>query len=129
MEDLNETILFGNRDFDEQERDHDSDEVGLVEAAAEEEEPVEIIVARVVFALLISVSIVMNLLLVLAVIRRWRTVHLIYVLAASMILPDLIFYSKLVAELVNSWGTKVPSWATSGISDHNDFTIFFAQHF
>jgi hypothetical protein len=77
-------------------------------------EPVEIIVARVVFALLVSVSLVLNLLLVMAVLRRWKTVHLIYVLAACMALPDLIFYAKLVAELVNSWGTKVPSWAATG---------------
>ena len=76
-------------------------------------EPAEIIVARVLFALLVSVSLVMNLLLALAVGRRWKTIHLIYVLAASMALPDLIFYAKLVAELVNSYGNNIPSWATS----------------
>ena len=79
-------------------------------------EPVEIIVARVVFALLVSVSLVMDLLLALAVGRRWKTVHLIYVLAASMALPDLIFYAKLVAELVNSWDISVPppAWVSLG---------------
>ena len=77
-------------------------------------DPVEIIVARVLFALLVSVSLVINLLLVLAVGRRWKTVHLIYILAASMALPDLVFYSKLVAELVNSWERSVPPWTTSG---------------
>ena len=79
-------------------------------------EPVEIIVSRVVFALLVSVSLVMNLLLALAVARRWKTVHLIYVLAASMAFPDLIFYAKLVAELVNSWDVNIPppTWASLG---------------
>ena len=80
-------------------------------------EPAEIIVARVLFALLVSVSLVMNLLLALAVGRRWKTVHLIYILAASMALPDLIFYAKLVAELVNSYGHNIPSWATSSKFD------------
>ena len=80
-------------------------------------EPAEIIVARVLFALLVSVSLVMNLLLALAVGRRWKTVHLIYILAASMALPDLIFYAKLVAELVNSYGHSIPSWATSSKFD------------
>ena len=32
--------------------------------------------------------------------RRRRTVHLAYMLTTAMILPDLIFYSKLVIELV-----------------------------
>ena len=77
-------------------------------------DPVEVIVARVLFALLVSVSLVINLLLALAVGRRWKTVHLIYILAASMALPDLVFYSKLVAELVNSWERSVPPWTTSG---------------
>ena len=55
--------------------------------------------------------------LTLAVARRWKTVHLIYVLAAAMALPDLIFYAKLVAELVNSWDVTVPppSWASLGM--------------
>ena len=34
-----------------------------------------------------------------------------------MALPDLIFYAKLVAELVNSWDVTVPppSWASLGM--------------
>ena len=82
-------------------------------------DPVEVIVARVLFALLVSVSLVINLLLALAVGRRWKTVHLIYILAASMALPDLVFYSKLVAELVNSWERSVPPWTTSGTDLYN----------
>lgn len=53
-------------------------------------EPAALIVSRVVFALLISVSLVMNLLLVLAVFRRWHNVHVIYCLATAMIIPDLV---------------------------------------
>ena len=52
-------------------------------------DPVEIIVARVLFALLVSVSLVINLLLVLAVGRRWKPVHLVYMLAASMALSSV----------------------------------------
>ena len=88
-------------------------------------DPVEIIVARVLFALLVSVSLVINLLLVLAVGRRWKTVHLIYILAASMALPDLVFYSKLVAELVNSWERSVPPWTTSGKQTSGHGSVIF----
>ena len=111
MAEINDTFI-GIRDFesgqDEFEFINDNDLLAS--------DPVEIIVARVVFALLVSVSLVMNLLLALAVGRRWSTVHLIYILAASMALPDLVFYAKLVAELVNSYGQNVPSWATSGMT-------------
>lgn len=75
-------------------------------------EPVELIVSRVLFALLVSISLVLNLLLVLAVIRRRRTIHVIYCLATAMLVPDLIFYTKLVIELMN-WGQSVPTWAKS----------------
>ena len=75
-------------------------------------EPAELIISRVVFALLVSLSLVMNLLLLLAVIRRRNTVHVIYCLAAAMLLPDLVFYCKLILELVD-WGSRSPSWAQS----------------
>lgn len=75
-------------------------------------EPVELIVSRVIFALLVSTSLVLNLLLLLAVIRRRKTVHVIYCLAASMLIPDIVFYSKLVLELMN-WDSDKPSWAQS----------------
>lgn len=115
MADINDTFI-GLRDFEhDPESPEDDDDFAFInDNDLLASEPVEIIVARVVFALLVSVSLVMNLLLALAVGRRWNTVHLIYVLAASMALPDLVFYAKLVAELVNSYGQKVPSWATSG---------------
>ena len=38
---------------------------------------------------------VINLLLVLAVIRRRRSVHVVYMLAAAMVIPDIIFYIKV----------------------------------
>lgn len=99
--------FFGGKDIGEE-----NDKPNL-DIEFETSEPVEVIVSRVIFALLVSVSLVLNLLLVMAVVRRRRTVHLIYILAASMILPDVVFYAKLVAELVNSWGTSVPAWASS----------------
>lgn len=105
---FNHTFI-GQRDFD-----LTTDQEFIEDDQLLASEPAEIIVARVVFALLVSVSLVMNLLLALAVARRWKTIHLIYVLAASMAFPDLIFYSKLVAELVNSYGNNVPPWATTG---------------
>lgn len=52
-------------------------------------EPAELIVCRVIFALLVSVSLVLNLLLLMAVVRRRQTVHVIYLLATAMIAPDL----------------------------------------
>ena len=109
---FNHTSFIGSRDFDDTlEDDEDFQVINDDDLLASE--PAEIIVARVLFALLVSVSLVMSLLLALAVGRRWKTVHLIYILAATMALPDLIFYAKLVAELVNSWGHHVPSWATT----------------
>ena len=82
---------------------------------SDEGEPAEIIVSRVVFALLISISLVLNLLLILAVIRRRAMVHVIYLMSTFMLLPDLLFYSKIITELVD-WSAdakSVPSWATS----------------
>ena len=78
-------------------------------------EPAEVIISRVLFALLIAVSLVINLLLLLAVVRRRRSVHVVYMLATAMVLPDLIFYVKVVVELVD-WSVDakdVPSWAAS----------------
>lgn len=77
-----------------------------------EEEPVEVIVSRVIYALLISVSLVLNLLLIIAVLRRRADVRVIYLLVAAMIVPDLIFYTKLIVELMN-WGSPIPLWASS----------------
>ena len=77
--------------------------------------PAQVIISRVLFALLISVSLVINMLLVLAVIRRRRSVHVVYMLATAMIVPDLIFYVKVIAELVD-WSVDagaVPSWAST----------------
>jgi hypothetical protein len=56
---------------------------------------------RVIFALLVSISLVMNLLLVLAVIRRRNSVQVVYMLTTAFIIPDIIFYSKLIIELVS----------------------------
>ena len=75
-------------------------------------EPAGLIASRVIFALLVSVSLVLNLLLLLAVIRRRRTVHVIYALSAAFLLPDIVFYAKLVVELVD-WGADRPAWARS----------------
>jgi len=86
-----------------------------IDAANHGDEPAEIIVSRVVFALLISISLVLNLLLILAVIRRKAMVHVIYLMSTFMILPDLLFYAKVITELVD-WSADakaVPSWATS----------------
>merc|ERR1719412_775086 len=81
-------------------------------------EPAEIIVSRVVFALLISISLVLNLLLILAVIRKKAAVHVIYLMSTFMLLPDILFYAKLITELVD-WSAdakSIPSWATSDTS-------------
>ena len=118
---FNHTFI-GQRDFDLSSESENDDFEFFEDSDLLASEPAEIIVARVVFALLVSVSLVIDLLLILAVIRRWKTVHLIYVLAASMALPDLIFFAKLVAELVNSYEKNVPPWATIGKQSH---TIFF----
>jgi len=74
------------------------------------EEPVEVIVFRVLYALLISVSLVMNLLLMIAMLRIKCKIPVIYILISFMILPDVIFYIKLIIELMN-WGIAEPSWA------------------
>ncbi len=66
-------------------------------------EPVTAITSRVLFSLLVSVSLVLNLLLLLAVFRRRRTVHVTYCLVGAMLLPDLLFYAKLIMELMD-WG-------------------------
>ncbi|TRY61740.1 hypothetical protein TCAL_09254 [Tigriopus californicus] len=79
------------------------------------DEPPELIIARVLFALLVSVALVFNLLLLLAVVRRRKTVHVIYCFTAAMIIPDLIFYCKLVAELMD-WDALYPSWSENGTS-------------
>ena len=112
---FNHTFI-GSRDFDltdQEDEDEENDFEFFDDNQILASEPAEIIVARVIFALLVSVSLVIDLLLILAVGRRWKTVHLIYVLAASMALPDLIFFAKLVAELVNSYEHNVPPWATT----------------
>jgi len=86
-----------------------------IDAANHGDEPAEIIVSRVVFALLISISLVLNLLLILAVIRRKAMVHVIYLMSTFMLLPDILFYAKVITELVD-WSADakaVPSWATS----------------
>ena len=36
----------------------------------------------------------------------------IYALSAAFLLPDVIFYTKLVVELVD-WGAEQPAWAKS----------------
>ena len=62
------------------------------------EEPVEVIVSRVVYALLISASLVINLLLVIAIMRLKARVAVIYLLTAAMVIPDCIFYTKVRTE-------------------------------
>ena len=129
----NDTFI-GIRELDDEDLDTESgdDDFEFIDNDANDllaSEPVEIIVSRVVFALLVSVSLVMNLLLALAVARRWKTVHLIYVLAASMAFPDLIFYAKLVAELVNSWDVNIPppTWASLGNEFCYNKNIFYVK--
>ena len=64
------------------------------------EEPVEVIVSRVVYALLISASLVINLLLVIAILRLKARVAVIYLLTAAMVIPDCIFYTKVGAQII-----------------------------
>ena len=64
------------------------------------EEPVEVIVSRVVYALLISASLVINLLLVIAILRLKARVSVIYLLTAAMVIPDCIFYTKVRAKIL-----------------------------
>ena len=73
------------------------------------EEPVEVIIFRVIFALLISVSLVVNLLLVLAILRIRCRVSVVYILLAALLLPDIVFYVKLVTELIH-WDAADPGW-------------------
>ena len=63
------------------------------------EEPVEVIVSRVVYALLISASLVINLLLVIAIMRLKARVAVIYLLTAAMVIPDCIFYTKVKTQI------------------------------
>lgn len=76
------------------------------------EEPVAVIVSRVLFALLISASLVMNLLLIIAIIRCKGKVLVIYLLTASLIIPDVLFYVKIIVELTD-YGDNVPAWAST----------------
>ena len=76
------------------------------------EEPVEVIIFRVIFALLISISLVMNLLLILAILRIKCRVAVVYILLAYLVLPDLLFYIKLITELIH-WDSADPGWASS----------------
>merc|ERR1712130_1005864 len=79
------------------------------------EEPVEGIVSRVVYALLISASLVINLLLVIAIMRLKARVAVIYLLTAAMVIPDCIFYTKVIVELMN-WDQAAPTWAEDDVS-------------
>ena len=76
------------------------------------EEPVEVIIFRVVFALLISISLVINILLILAILRIKCRVAVVYIILSYMIVPDIIFYIKLITELIH-WDTTEPGWAAS----------------
>lgn len=81
----------------------------------QDEESVAVIVARVVYSLLISVSLVINLLLVIAIIKCKGKVWVIYLLSSSMMVPDIIFYIKVIVELTD-WTTDIPAWATTNKS-------------
>ena len=72
------------------------------------EEPLEVIVSRVVYALLISASLVINLLLIIAIIRLKARVAVIYLLTAAMVLPDCIFYTKVSSQLRSNLTPSVP---------------------
>ena len=76
------------------------------------EEPVEVIIFRVIFALLISISLVVNLLLFLAILRIKCRVAVVYMMLSFMIVPDIMFYIKLITELIH-WDTDNPTWASS----------------
>ena len=76
------------------------------------EEPVEVIIFRVVFALLISVSLVINLLLLLAILRIRCRVSVVYILLSFLLVPDILFYIKLITELLH-WDSTDPDWAAS----------------
>ena len=98
--------FLGNVDLDPED--------GVLLAASGDDDPIELIVSRVIFALLVSTSLVINLLLLLAVFRRRDTVHVIYAMATAFLLPDLVFYTKLIVELMD-WDREdhIPRWATS----------------
>ena len=72
------------------------------------EEPLEVIVSRVVYALLISASLVINLLLIIAIMRLKARVAVIYLLTAAMVLPDCIFYTKVSSQLRSNLTPTVP---------------------
>jgi len=86
----------------------DQEEVGV-------EEPVEVIVSRVLYALLISGSLVTNLLLGIAILRLKGRVAVVYLLVAAMVVPDAIFYIKVIVELM-SWDSASASWTRSSSS-------------
>ena len=73
------------------------------------EEPVEVIVSRVVYALLISASLVINLLLVIAIMRLKARVAVIYLLTAAMVIPDCIFYTKVKTPVADQLFIQFPS--------------------
>lgn len=79
------------------------------------EEPVEVIISRVLYALLISASLVTNLLLLIAIVRLKARVSVIYLLTAAMVIPDSIFYTKVIVELM-SWDLAAPAWARDAVS-------------
>ena len=128
--DIDHTNTFGNRNIGDEinarimppsfENITNQDRNGYgvasnVAIGAGDSDPAEVIISRVVFALLISISLVLNLLLILAVIRRKAMVHVIYLMSTFMLLPDILFYGKIITELVD-WSAdakSVPSWATS----------------
>ena len=76
------------------------------------EEPVEVIIFRVIFALLISISLVINLLLILAILRIKCRIAVVYILLSYLIVPDILFYIKLITELIH-WDSTEPGWAAS----------------
>ena len=70
--------FIGQRDFDLHDDQDESQKFDLIEDGdLLASELAEIIVARVLFALLVSVSLVLNLLLAFVVACRWKTVHFI----------------------------------------------------
>ena len=76
------------------------------------EEPVEVIIFRVVFALLISISLVINILLILAILRLKCRIAVVYIILSYLIVPDILFYIKLITELIH-WDTEHPTWSAN----------------
>ncbi len=95
--------------------------------------PAELIVTRIAFALLvgkleliqtavvitrtfilqITISLVLNLLLFFAVVRKRKTTPVFYLIICAFFVPDLAFYAKVSLELAN-WGNSLtPEWAQS----------------